>query len=328
MVITKSRVGGLTNEDGYIKMMDMGIDYLHIFDCYSHKLKYKDGRQQNYIDYSQFFIKKYPEINNCLLVEHMERSRFEDVVEFFRTNDLRDLTINYKFKTIDNFECNDVLICDFVVLLFLIEYDIPFGEYKKIIIFDCLELTVYFKSLNIPVGVHPDFRKSEKSMSFLADNKEKITFLVTPYNIQDVQGYNYIEYYKKINYNLFKPEVINKKREDGLIYYYSIANNKSKLNEGLLNSIKEKYPDVIFTNNFKDLFGYKNILYSSKPYGDYLEQFGRQIFELKYFGYNIIIDQSFQSEDKTGLDYYLEYEGDLNIMNEDFMEIIERVVCV
>lgn len=301
------------------------IDYLHIYDCYDHKLKYKDGRQQNFIDYSQYFIKKYPEINNCLLFEHVtDLEIYTETRNSFEINNLRNLTFDYSFKTVSNFYHNDILICDFAVLLFLIQYDLPIHKYKEIFVFDCLELTVYFKKCELPVGIHADFSITQKSQDFLRNNKDKITFLVTPYNMNDLKDYKYIEYYKKINFDIFKQELFKSDRKDDLIYYYSITNEKSQDNDSLINNIKEKYPNIIFTTEFRDLFEYKNILYTAKPYVGFIEQFGRQIFEFKHFDYNVIIDQSFQVEEKTGLDYYLEYDRNLNIMNENFLDIIMK----
>jgi len=297
-----------------------------VFDCYGHRLKYKDGRQQNYIDYSQYFIDNYPEINNCLLFDSMgkQNESYYYAKRFFDGSDIRNFKFDYKFKTINNFTTSDVLLCDFAVLLFLIQYDLPISGYNKIFLFDCLELTVFFRGTSIPVGLHSDFDINGKMKKFLYDNIDKITFLITPYNFDDVYGFDYIEYYKKINYSLFKDELVSQDRKDGLIYYTSDANDEFYGNKEFLDRLSEKYDDLIITNKYIDLFGYKNILYTAKPYVGFMEQFGRQVFEFRNFGYNVIVDQCFQVESKTGLDYYLKYNGSLDIIQDNLMDIVDE----
>jgi len=303
----------------------LSIDYLHSFDCCNHKLISKDGRQQHYIDYSQHFILKYPEINNYLLVDKLGsyNEMYFKAKSFFTDNELRNYTFNYKFKTLNNFFINsDILLCDFAMLSLLIQNNLPINKYKKIFIFDCLELTVYFRNVKIPNGISRNILNRKIIKDFLDMNTNKLVFLVTPYNFNDVNGFNYIEYYKKINFNLFKDELCKKQYNDELIYYYSC--NNEEFDDHFLIKLYSKYDNLVITKKYSDLFYYKNVLYTAKPYVGFIEQFGRMIFEMRYFGCNVILDQSYQVEDITGLDYYLDYGGSLDILDDNIMEIINE----
>lgn len=284
------------------------IDYFHILDCYGEKLINTNGRQLNFIDYSQHFMGKQG-VENFLLME-----KDINVLDKFRTffyspsiQYLRDVEIKYKFVDPSFFENNrDILLCDFVTFMLLAQ-NVEL-KYNKIYIFDCLELTLFFNDEN-----------SDKSLI----RKYSPTFLVTDYN--NITEFNTLTYYKKINYSIFNKEYINSiNRIDKMVYYYAKANDELPEFDSFLTKIKNKYPDIVLTNNFMDVWEYSTVLYTQKPYVYYIEQFGRMIFELRHFGYELLIDNMFQQETKTGLEYYLDHyttnSSDLN--DEDFIKWI------
>jgi len=309
----------------------MKIDYVNFLNYAAVHFKANNGRQLNFLDYGQYFNKYHSNVTNILIYEYDDKFT-EEMIFFFKNNSislLRNIDKTFlKLKDISYFNnpTSDILICDFAIFSLLVSNNIPIEQYKKIFIFDCLELTFFFNNQNTSFNTFSQIDQN-KVRIFINKYKSILKFLITDYNIPTFIKENipYIRYYKKINFEIFNKEFIkNKSRIDGLIYYYARQNEETQEFESFIKSIKSKYPDIILTNEFMDIWQYKNILYTPKPYVNYIEQFGRMYFELTYFGYNVIIDNTFKKELKTGLDYYIEYYQDHNIdlNNENFMDII------
>lgn len=293
------------------------VDYIHLFNYAGAYFSFNDGRQLNFIDYSQYFPFK-----SKLLIspDTFKQNKYLS----FPSTDLRNIEkCKYQFilpHYFDNPE-NKTLLCDFVTLLLLIEKNIPL-KYEQIYILDCFELTIFFRDIEIPHILD----KWSNIFNFKEFYLEKmyelpLTFLITDYNKDDLSNFNYEIYYKKINFDIIKTNIIKSERKDGLIYYYS----KNNADEEFLEKIKNKYSNIIITDNYQDIFSYQNILYTPKPYVKYIEQFGRMVFELQGFDYNVVLDHSFKREEKTGLEYYLEYyeNKSIDINEEDFLS--ERI---
>lgn len=298
------------------------FDYIHLFNYAGAYFSFNDGRQLNFIDYSQH----YTNFNNILLIDFNDKHHFQKYHgKFFDENYIRNIDFSiYKFKSINYFNenlSNKTLLCDFLTLAILINNNIPIEKYKNIYVFDCYELTVFFRDLPRPNTLDnykSVFQNKQKILDKL--NTLNVTFLVTHYNVKDVKNFNYKIFYKKINFDLFKNNLFDDRKNE-LVYYYS-SNNKN-INH-LLEKINNKY-NITFTTNYHDIFSYQTILYTQKPYVGYIEQFGRMIFELREFGYDVIIDNMFKQEEKTGLDYYLDYYKDksINIKNDKLYERID-----
>ena len=305
------------------------IDYLHLFNFAGDRLRCNNGRQLNFVDYSIFFAEKY-NITSKFLSDTIQKEIFDTSKDFFFDPSIKKLRnkfeFNYEFIKKNYFDSHhDILICDFNTLCVLIDQDIHIN-YNQIYIFDCVELTLFLQNINTISTSLKHFEKidSTKIQNYINENKSKITFFITHFNEPEMKllDFNYEIYYKKINFSLFNKNYINDlKKSDDLIYYYAKQNESCEDFDLFIEKIQYKYPNIILTNDFMEIWNHKNILYTPKPYVEYIEQFGRMIFELTYFGYNVIIDNSMKNK-KTGLDYYLEYykTNDINLMNEDFFD--------
>ena len=312
------------------------IDYVHLFnygDCF---LSSTNGRQLNFIDYLHYFSDKYPDkIQPYYLVGDLLNTKrhgkiLKDFVFDPSIRNLRTLQpLSIPFIDISFFSDNrDVLLCDFTTLYVLINNKIELN-YNKIFVFDCLELTVFLRNLTPPPGLVGHYSQINRGyiINYLQHNKDKITYLATDYNFNDLDlyGFSYIKYYKKINFNIFNKDYIDSLEiKNDLVYYYAKANEESPDFGEFINKIKSMYGDITFTNNFMDIWEYNTILYTQKPYVGNIEQFGRMVFELKYFGYDVVIDSMFKTEKTTGLDCYLTYyeNNDIVLHHEDFLDIL------
>jgi len=307
----------------------MKIDYVNFLNYAGVHFKPDNGRQLNFLDYSQYFS-QFPNINNILIYTPTPNftKNYTDFLSNNTISKLRNINkTSIKLKEISHFNNpGEILICDFYVFGVLVSNDIPIDKYLKIFIFDCLELTLFFKNVNSKQYINTYKRLNYSKINrFISKNNP--TFLLTDYNINMKPNVNYIRYFKKINFNIFNNNYINSfDRCKSLVYYCAVQNTKSDEYNLFIKTIKEKYPNIIITNRYLDIWKYDTILYTQKPYVQYIEQFGRMVFELKYFNYNVIIDDMFKKEDKTGLDYYLEYykNHDINLHNEDFRKIINE----
>lgn len=301
------------------------IDYINILSFGRYRAGHFNGRQLNYFDYSQH-LSKHIDVECHLLIDNPGAFK-TGYFDLFRDESLTKIrNVNRRVYNIikpDFFNTpGDVLLCDFMVLLSLAHHNIRL-KYNKIIVFDALETTVFFRKIPPPSGINPSI--GDDSLMEYIKSYDNIVFLVTPYNIPDMEanGLKYKVYYKKINFGLFDSQYINRiQRKDEMCccyYYYDRYNNGSLDKQSYLTYVTEKYPGIKTVNKFMDIWGYKSVLYTKKPYANNMEQFGRLVFELRYFGYDVIMDQSPDYIDKTGIDYYLEYYGkDIpNLVDED-----------
>jgi len=314
----------------------MQVDYVHLFDFGGCNLNPGNGRQLNFLDYSEYFAEKYPEqIQTKYLIDNknsLNHFRYHKSFYYHPTiNKLRKIKVRKKeFIEREYFnEHREVLFCDFVTLYMLIQHDVPIN-YEKIEVFDCLELTVFFRNLDAPSGIRKNWETLDlqKIFNWIKANKDRVNFLVTDYNFDDLKQYdlNFSRYFKKINFDLFNKEYIKGlTRQDDLIYYYAKYNQDSESFHEFINTIEARHKDIKLTNEYLEIWKHKTILYTQKPYVGNIEQFGRMVFELMYFNYFLIIDPVFKNEEKTGLDYYLEhYDSKVpNLMNEDFLNEIQ-----
>lgn len=311
----------------------MKIDYVHLFDFGGCKLSKTNGRQLNFLDYSQHFATKHSDtITNYLLYD---RKNFVEIFSSFfldpSINKLRQIDRTaYKYITEEYFnDHGDILLCDFVTLIFLIHFNIPIESYKNILVFDCLELTVFLRDLEYPSGIVKTFSILNSDILLKFINNNKVTFLITDYNVPDIQKYDfdYLVYYKKINFDIFNKDFLNSlETYDDLCYYYAYQNKECEEFNEFISTISNKYPKIFLTEKFMDIWEHKQILYTQKPYVGNIEQFGRMIFELKHFGYEVIIDNFLCKEEKTGLEYYFDYyDGMIPSLNdENFLEVINE----
>ena len=280
----------------------------------------------NFIDYSHH-ISNSNDIKLHLLVDNPNSiKRCFDLFNQPSLNIVRNTNRHiYNIGTISSFQgYGDVLLCDFADLCSLIQNNIPI-DYNKIVVFDCLEVTVFLRSVNRPNTMHGGMDGIDKVVRFINDND--VTLLITDYNKpeMDRHGIKYLLYYKKINFDIFNLEFISSiDRMDGVCFYYSKDNRHSPLFMDYIHEIRHKYPEVVITDNYMDMWRYSSILYTQKPYVGFVEQFGRIVFEMQRFGYNVIIDDTFKSEVKTGIDYYMDYYGEVipNLADEDTLSII------
>lgn len=301
------------------------IDYIGVISTNSNPIKL-NGRYMNFIDYSHHLhnsgiVKTHLLVGTPNLIKRCFDLFYQPSLSTVRNTD-RSI---YSIKSLSGFRgSGDILICDFADLCLLVSNNIPI-DYNRILVFDCLELTVLLRT-DKPNTIITDTHNTDKILRYINDND--VTLLITDYNKLDVDrhGIRYLLYYKKINFDLFDVEYINSiDRQDGLCFYYAKENRYSPLFVDYISSIRHKYPEAIVTDNFMDMWRYKNILYTQKPYVGFVEQFGRIVFEMQRFGYNVIIDNTFKSEDKTGLDYYMDHYNGLipNLTDEDTLSLIK-----
>jgi len=313
----------------------MKIDYVNFLNYAGVHFRPDNGRQINFLDYAQHFLKN-ENVSNIFIFQKQPKyiETFTDFTRNVSISNLRTIRKNFaKFYELDYFNQTkaDVLICDFVVFSFLIINNVAINKYRKIFIFDCLELTLFLKSIDNQEFNTCSQKQYPLIKEFIKNYNEKIFFLGTDYNIPDFKKSNmqYIKYYKKINFEIFNVDFINQQEiKYELIYYYAPQNLLNQDSDFFIKCIKNKYPNIKITSDFMEVWQSENILYTVKPYVNYIEQFGRMIFELREFNYNVIIDNSFKKEKKTGLEYYLEYykKNDINIINEDFIGIINEYI--
>jgi len=312
----------------------MKIDYVNFLNYAAVQFKPNNGRQLNFLDYGQHFNDN-PNINNILIYEPVKNvhEKYMDFIFHHSIKKLRKINKSFvNLKKVSFFDStnSDILLCDFVVFSILVTNNIPLDNYEKIFIFDCLELTLFFNNIDYGFNTFTQIDKP-KIQSFIKNHKSKIYFLITDYNIPTFieNELPFIRYYKKINFDIFNKSFVQKQpKKDELVYYYANQNTMLPEFESFISSIKSKYPNIILTENFMDIWDYQNVLYTPKPYVNYIEQFGRMFFELTYFGFNVIVDNTYKKDKKSGLDYYIEYyqNHDINIKNENFMELINEYV--
>jgi len=321
------------------------IDFVHVAEWNGTKITPSNGRHINFLDYSQYF-NQYDNVRNLLLVEkeltiETERGFFDHPTittlrrldndynnEQFFLNDYTSVNDN-QFRFNNN---GDILLCDFFTLYLMLENHISLNVYDHVVCMDCLELTIFFRNLPSPQCIRKMGLGLRPRMMMKLSNLKSLTFLATPYNKNDIEqyGFKYVEYFRKINFDLFDKEYIDSiSRSDELIYYYS--RNNLNCDDGIkwLESIQSQYPDIILTDNYMDIWQHNNILYTPKPYVGYIEQFGRMLFEAEHFGIKCHINKECSAEDKSGMDYYLDYyhiNNDMDIKSENFLDVIEGAI--
>lgn len=306
----------------------MKIDHLQLGDYKGFIIIPINGRQLNYLDYSQH-CNQYPEVQNLLLVE--DKLSVETFQNFFMhpsINKLRKIRSNYRTINPEYFDNPDseILVTDFAVLYTLLAQDIEL-RYKHIVCMDCLELTLFMRDLEIPSGIEHMFHDREEIMAKLIGLP--ITFLATDYNKKDIEdnGFKFVRYYRKINFSLFDYEFLRSIAvDDNLIFYYSYINEYDPGFNDYLKEINLQCPDIMLTSNYMDIFKHRHILYAPKPYVGYIEQFGRMFFEMEYLGYTVHIASGMKGEDKTGMDFYFDYylksHNDIDLSKENFLKVI------
>lgn len=310
----------------------MKIDHLMLADFKGHIIKPINGRQLNYLDYSQH-CNKYDEVQNLLLVEDkLGNNIFQNYFMHPSINKLRKVRSSYRVIRPDYFENpeSEILVTDFTVLYTLLAYDIELC-YKHIVVTDCLELTLFMRDLEIPSGIEHMFHDREEIMAKLIGLP--LVFLATDYNKKDIEdnGFKFVRYYRKINFDLFDHKFLRSlPKSDELVFYYSYINEYDPDFSNYLKEINAECPDIKMTTDFMDVFKHKHILYAPKPYVGYIEQFGRMFFELEYLGYTVHIAWCCKKEEKTGMDFYFDYymksHNDINLSSENFLEVVYNAV--
>jgi len=188
---------------------------------------------------------------------------------------------------------NNVVITDFKSLIQFKERD-NFIACKKLLIFDCVELSYHLKDITTARFFYDvDLYKALKC--FYAD---KIEFLM-PQNNYDIFIKKYPDlnarvFYKAINPHLLKE--VSHKNTEGFFYRWDDTE------EDFEKSMKLKFGDKCFSypptwmvndegkkvpmkyNEANHLFDYRAFLYRRRAYLEYEEQFGRLIFEYILLG--------------------------------------------
>jgi hypothetical protein len=311
------------------------IDFVHVADYKGLELLPNTGRQLNWLDYSQK-CNEYYQVKNYLLTDTGKLS-VKVLQQFFldpSIKRLRSFVSDYHAITEEHFDKEgDILLCDFATLYtLLINGVIP--KYNHIVVMDCLELTVFLRDIYNPLGTE-DYIAPGMHDGIVKILKElPCTFLATPYNKQDLEskGLKYVEYYRKINFDLFTRSYVDSlPMKNEMAFYYHPKNTEHPAWDVYLEEINKQCPDIVLLSNYMDVWEYQHVLYAPKPYVGFREQFGRMFFELEYFGRTCHIASVMNAEERTGMDFYLDHylrrdDVSINLRDENFLKVVDNAI--
>ena len=179
-------------------------------------------------------------------------------------------------KPYSDIQC-EILIVDYKTFMYMLmnNFDITCD---KLIVLDCLELSLHqqLKVDNRMFLVHGKYIPDIELMSDVVFPNTEIQFLMPKVNY-DKWEYKFKAdiFYKKINFNSMNIPAV---KNNDFVYREDRMDNSALL---------EKYPMAKPATFGNSLYESRNFIYSRRSHLSYIEQFGRILFELYYFGRNV-----------------------------------------
>ncbi len=196
---------------------------------------------------------------------------------------------------------SDILIVDYKAFLYILIHKLDI-KCEKLIVMDCLELSLHqqLKTDSEFFCILGQSPPDIELMCSLLFPKTEIQFLMPKVN------------HDKWNHPFFKADVFHKKINFDIMGIPEIKNNDfvfredhNTINEFLIQS----YPSAKSITFGKELYESRNFIYSRRTHLSYIEQFGRILFELYYFGRSVWMISDNALENHDGLSEYLQNLG-------------------